>query len=199
MRYIELQELLPCGNIYYPINLDRFYIVNKGKIPSTKDPSYIDNLIKMLPEYSFGGYGEDRKNIWKGTYLDKTKEYIHLGVDINVPFRTKVYSPTDATVIDVFTDVDTQIGWGGRVILQSEPAAPYIIFAHLDPSSIFVKPKQKIKWNELIGHVGTWPSNGNTFEHLHLQLRLSNDFDTMDGYGMESDLINNPCPFTTKV
>lgn len=199
MRYIILQELLPFNSNYHPINLDQFYIANKAKIPSTKNPNYIDKLIKNLPEYSIGGYGEDRKNIWSGTYLDKTKGYMHLGVDINVPFGTEVYCPINAIVIDVFTDTDTKIGWGGRVILQSEPTAPYVILAHLDPSSICVKSGQELKCNELVGHVGTWPTNGNTFEHLHLQLRLSNDFDTMDGYGTEADLINNPCPFTTQV
>jgi hypothetical protein len=199
MSYINITSLFKTPYDFVPINLNQLFIQNKHLIPSVKDPYYINEVLRNLRMFTYGGYGENRKDVWNGTYLDETNGYFHLGVDINVYKNTPVFSPMDTKVIDVFTDTDTKIGWGGRVILQNEKNKPFIIMGHLDPISINVKKGQHLNTGELIGKVGTWPTNGNTFEHLHLQLRMTSDFDTMDGYGTESDLLNNPCPFTTKI
>jgi len=199
MSYINITSLFKTPYDFVPINLNQLFIQNKHLIPSIKDPYYLNKVLRNLRMFTYGGYGENRKDIWNGTYLDETKGYFHLGVDINVYKNTSVFSPMDTKVIDVFTDTDTKIGWGGRVILQNKKNKPFIIMGHFDPTSINVEKGQHLNTGELIGKVGTWPTNGNTFEHLHLQLRMTSDFDTMDGYGTESDLLNNPCPFTTKI
>ena len=200
MKYINPRSIFKWNQSnFIPINLNQFYLQNKDKITDTKNPAQINDLLRSLPYDTIGGYGEDRKDIWRGTYLDKTQQYVHLGVDINTVRHTLVYAPLTATVIDVFHDKDTKIGWGGRIILQSGKNAPYVIMAHLNPDTITVKVGDFINEGYYIGQIGTYPSNGNTFEHLHLQLRLTDDFDTMDGYGSYTDLVNNPCPFTTEV
>ena len=183
--------------VFVNINLNQFYLANKKNIPSVKDPSFLDVAIKKLNFYTYGGYGENRKDIWKGTYLDTNGQYIHLGVDINVKKSTTIISPFNAEVIDVFSDTDTKIGWGGRIILRKDKNSPFIILAHLDPRTL--TDKKYVKIGNVIGNVGTWPTNGNTFEHLHLQLRKIENFDNMDGYGNENDLMDNPCPFTTEL
>jgi hypothetical protein len=181
------------------INLNQFYLSKGGKanIPSVKDPQYLDKALKSLKMITYGGYGEDRSDIWAGTYLQATQAFTHLGCDINVPHKTKVYFPFSAEIIDIHTDVDTQLGWGGRVILRKSKGSPYIILCHLDPHTL-IDTKKKYA-SQYIGQVGTWPTNGNTFEHLHVQLRYTDDFESMDGYGYKKDLLNNPCPFTTKI
>jgi hypothetical protein len=178
------------------INLNQFYLTRRNFIPSVKDPQYLDRELKKLNIATYGGYGENRKDIWKGTYLDNTQNYYHLGCDINVKKGTEIIAPCDLNVIDVFKDLDTKIGWGGRIILRKKDG-PFIILAHLDPHTI--TDQKYIKMGNPVGKIGTWPTNGNTFEHLHLQLRYTDDFDIMDGYGTEEELMNNPCPFTTKI
>jgi murein DD-endopeptidase MepM/ murein hydrolase activator NlpD len=198
MKYLSPNSFLrwPTYN-FVNINLNQFFLVRRNYISSVKDPQYLDKELKKLTFKTYGGYGENRKDIWRGTYLDKTNNYIHLGVDINVNKGTELICPFNAEIINVFEDIDTKIGWGGRIILRRKNDGPFIILAHLDPHTL--TDKKHVKAGDLLGKIGTWPSNGNTFEHLHLQLRTTDDFDTMDGYGHESELMNNPCPFTTEI
>jgi len=198
MRYLTPNSFFkhPIYN-FVNINLNQFFLVRRNYIPYVKNPKYLDDELKKLNVKTYGGYGENRKDIWKGTYLDSTNNYYHLGCDINVEKGTEIITSFDAEVIDVFEDLDTKIGWGGRVILRLKKERPFIILAHLDPSTLTYK--KYVKAGDLLGKIGTWPTNGNTFEHLHLQLRNTDDFATMDGYGSEQDLMNNPCPFTTEI
>jgi murein DD-endopeptidase MepM/ murein hydrolase activator NlpD len=198
MRYLTPNSFFkhPIYN-FANINLNQFFLVRRNYIPSVKNPKYLDDELKKLNVKTYGGYGENRKDIWKDTYLDSTNNYYHLGCDINVEKGTEIITAFDAEVIDVFEDLDTKIGWGGRVILRLKKEGPFIILAHLDP--ITLTYKKYVNAGDLLGKIGTWPTNGNTFEHLHLQLRNTDDFATMDGYGSEQDLMNNPCPFTTEI
>jgi murein DD-endopeptidase MepM/ murein hydrolase activator NlpD len=67
------------------------------------------------------------------------------------------------------------------------------VLAHLDPNSLV--NKQRFNKGEVIGRVGTWPTNGNTFQHLHVQVVKKLDLTNFDGYGYIKDLPNNPNPF----
>jgi hypothetical protein len=46
-----------------------------------------------------------------------------------------------------------------------------------------------------LGFVGTYPTNGNVFQHLHIQCIRPEDIYAFDGYGFKKDLKNNPNPF----
>lgn len=186
------------GDFEY-LNLNEFYLKNQFSIIDTKNPSLIQDALNKLGKNTYGGYGEDRKDIWKGTYMDKTGKYIHLGIDINIKEGTSIYCPFDLHIIHYFKDTDTKIGWGGRLILQKYPytkGIPFLVLAHLEPKSILSPcygnyfPKESI-----LGKVGTWPTNGNTFNHLHVQVVYNLDLDNFDGYGNIEDLKNNPNPF----
>ena len=120
-----------------------------------------------LGAYTYGGYLEDREFTWQKTYLEKDKKFIHLGVDINVPANTPVFSPIDGRVIDILVDTDEDIGWGARVIVEPSRAGhPLLLFAHLAPDIVSLG---RIQQGDSIGLVGTYPQNGNVFEHLHVQ------------------------------
>lgn len=181
------------------INLNDFYLQNKVLIPDTKNPEQIQNALNSLKKNTYGGWAEDRKDIWKGTYMDEKQNYIHLGIDINVPAGTPIKCPFDAVVLSVFSDLDTHIGWGGRLILalrtDVEMKLPFLVLGHLDPKGIIDTAfKKYFNKGEILGQVGTWPKNGNTFQHLHVQaIKIkTRDF---DGYGFIRDLANNPNPF----
>jgi hypothetical protein len=177
------------------LNLNEFYLCNRDKIADSKKPEQIQVLLNALDKPTYGGYAEDRKDVWKGTYMDVNQIYIHLGIDINVKEGTEVKCPFDALLVDLFTDKDTQIGWGGRftIVDLNNPRSPFLILAHLDPESLVVKPS--FKKGEVMGRVGTWPTNGNTFQHLHVQTIYNWKTNEFDGYGTVDDLPNNPNPF----
>lgn len=182
------------------LNLNEFYLKNQSSIADTKNPSLIQDALNTLGKNTYGGYGEDRKDIWKGTYMDETGKYIHLGIDINVPYETPIKCPFDLNVIHIFKDTDTKIGWGGRLILKQKPyisGAPYLVLAHIDPKSLIISNliSNNFKKGEILGRVGTWPKNGNTFNHLHVQVVHNLDLNNFDGYGSLEDLKNNPNPF----
>jgi len=176
------------------INLNEFYLANKVCITDAKIPSQIQDALNSLNKNTYGGWAEDRKDIWAGTYMDEKKNYIHLGIDINVKEGTEIKCPFDADLVDVFTDADTQIGWGGRLTLIDKYSSnPFLVLAHLDPNSLVVKPR--FNKGDVVGKVGTWPTNGNTFQHLHVQCVYDLNLTDFDGYGKPKDLLNNPNPF----
>jgi len=164
-------------------------------IHDTKNPELVQIELDKLGYNTFGGYGENRKEIFRGSYLELSGNYTHLGIDINVKKGTKVICPFDCEVVDVFIDTDVDIGWGGRVILRQSKALPYLVLGHFEPNSIINSPKSFFKKGEILGEVGTWPTNGNVFEHLHVQCVYYLLKTNLDGYGKPSDLLNNPNPF----
>ena len=175
------------------LNLNDLFLKHQDVIKDSRDPSQIQSVLTPLG-LTYGGYGEDRKDVWAGTYMDEKQNYIHLGIDIMVPMGTPIKCPFDAEVVDVFTDVDTRIGWGGRVIIRKDSGL-YLVLAHIEPKSLV----EAIYYREgnIIGTVGTWPTNGNTFHHLHVQA-ICTFYPDFDGYGYNSDLRNNPDPFTVE-
>src|SRR5689334_11635731 len=44
---------------------------------------------RMNVDYSLGGYLEDRRDLWRGSYLDEQSS-VHLGIDVNVPAGTGI-------------------------------------------------------------------------------------------------------------
>lgn len=175
-------------------DLNEVYSWYRKDIPDPRKPEQIQSVLRLLEiDYrAFGGYGENRKDVWAETYMKLAGKFFHLGIDINAPAGTKVYAPFDAFVVNRFTDKDTKIGWGGRLIL-SRDGKKNLVLAHLDPRSL--TDKKTVQHGEYLGTVGTWPTNGNTFEHLHVQVIKHKNFDKFDGYGFEADLKDNPNPF----
>ncbi len=81
------------------------------------DPNRLDRLLSRLHRrwqagYSFGGYVEDRREIWRGSYLNEDAA-LHLGIDVNVPAHTPITLLADATAVVVEHDPNQDGGWGG--------------------------------------------------------------------------------------
>lgn len=137
---------------------------------------WINHLHSLLGvDYSYGGYLEDRSVLWKNHYMN---EYIHLGVDFNVPAKTPVHSPVTGVVREVWFDPDMHGGWGGRVIIERNNIL--YIFAHLDLQSVWVG--DIIAQGDIISVVGTPETNGGWFPHLHVQCTPASVAVTHDGY-----------------
>ncbi len=95
-------------------------------------------------------------------------------------FGRNIYSPVDATVIDVHdgeedimpnTDEFTS-SEGNYVYLKIDKLDTYLVLAHLKKNSVSVKIGDKVKIGSLLGQVG---NSGTTSEpHLHLQHKKQN-------------------------
>ncbi|MCX6930323.1 MAG: peptidoglycan DD-metalloendopeptidase family protein [Verrucomicrobia bacterium] len=147
-------------------------------------------------DWSYGGYLEDRRHLWRGSYLSAKGTYLHLGVDFNVPQGTRVAVVEDSVVMLVDEDADQDGGWGPRVFLKPTSARRMKIvqiFAHLQ--AVQVKPGDRLPSGTAFAEVGGPPYNGNWHPHLHIQAVrepyfqeiLLERFSELDGYGHENE------------
>lgn len=147
--------------------------------------------------WSYGGYLEDRRHLWRGSYLSAKGTFLHLGVDLNAPRGTRVAVVEDSLVMLVDEDPDLDGGWGPRVFLKpaGAPGAPLVqIFAHLQ--AVRVQPGDRLAPGAVFAEVGGPPQNGNWHPHLHIQaIRepyfqeiLLHRFSELDGYGSAAEV-----------
>ena len=147
------------------------------------DPGFCQRWVKRLhrryrASCSYGGWFEDRAILWQGHYMETGRTF-HLGVDFNVPEKSRVYSPANARVVEAWHDNDTVGGWGGRVILEVRLRL-YLVLAHL--GRIRIDTGNQVRVGQFIGSVGGPTNNGNWFPHLHVQMVRGN-YQRIDGYG----------------
>jgi len=147
-------------------------------------------------DFSYGGWMEDRRFLWKGTYLEPLGTYIHLGVDINVPAGTEIAADFDCKVVKVDDDYPEEGGWGSRVIVKHHTEPVYMVYAHLGRDIRF-KEGDALTKGAVFASVGHAPYNGNWFPHVHVQTIRSEYydelvdkglFDEFDGYGTIGDV-----------
>lgn len=174
--------------------------ISQTEINPLLDPVVCEELIQRIHQergldFSYGGWLEDRRALWRGSYLDAQKLFIHLGVDFNVPAGTRVAADTDAEVIRIDSDVPEEGGWGTRIILKPVQGSEVLIYAHLDPN-VACSVGDYLKIGDVFANVGRAPQNGGWFPHLHVQCvdaghfekLLIQDLKDLDGYGNENNL-----------
>jgi murein DD-endopeptidase MepM/ murein hydrolase activator NlpD len=172
---------------------------------------FLDDLhTRRSVDWSYGGYLEDRRHLWQGSYLEQTGNFLHLGVDFNVPQGTAIATPRNAAVLLVDHDLDRDGGWGQRIFLKLAAESPedmVLIFAHLQ--AVSVVPGMRLARGSIIAEVGGPPDNGNWAPHLHIQTIpsgilsdvLLERLDQLDGYGPPDNIeelrsnFPNPLPF----
>lgn len=144
----------------------------------------------------YGGWMEDRSFLWKGSYLDEKKTYVHLGIDVGFSAGMPVRATFSSKIVRVDDDYPEIGGWGARVILKHEKEPLYFIYAHLD-RNVACKVGDILKKESVFAKVGKPPFNGNWFEHVHIQaiidryyceIEKNNLWDEIDGYGSEKDI-----------
>lgn len=188
---------------YVNLNLEAEKWIADKKFKQSKnpllDPAQCDEMVngankKYSLDFLYGGWMEDRSFLWRGSYLDKKKTYIHLGIDLSAPAGTEIAATFDAKVVKVDDDYPEDGGWGTHVILKHQLEPIYLLYAHLD-RDIDCRTGDFLKRGKVFAKVGKPPYNGNWFRHLHLQaiaeeyyeeLERRNLWDDLDGYGLES-------------
>lgn len=141
-------------------------------------------------DYSYGGWLENRRALWRGSYLEREGLFLHLGVDINMPERTVVLLDWPAVVLRIDCDVPEEHGWGTRVIVQPRATNVVLVYAHLAVDT-HVRVGDVLNVGEPLGVVGHSGENGGWFPHLHVQAvrrdhydaLLADDLASLDGYG----------------
>jgi murein DD-endopeptidase MepM/ murein hydrolase activator NlpD len=139
-------------------------------------------------DFSYGGYLEDRKTLWKGHYHAEGHT-THLGVDFNVPAYTEVCMPFNGQVVAIEKDPHQNGGWGTRVIFKVNDL--WVIFAHLRDCSLRIN--KNVSMGESIGFIGTPDNNGGWFPHLHVQCMKNYDIG-VDGYFQAVDNLKELFP-----
>lgn len=180
-----------------PVDLDAFYQSNGSSLNmnKTQDQNQLLALASAQGKFcTYGGYLEDRTNLWSGVYpLEQKTRLIHLGADINnVVVGQPVASLTDGVVFHILNDLSPKTGWGGRVLIRHQATpkqAIYLMYAHLDGR--LPKVSTPVKRGQIIGYIGAPTINGGWFPHLHLQIMnekyIKNYFanlDLIDGYAV---------------
>lgn len=194
------------GQVNLNIEAELWLTKNKKKYPSISNP-LLNPIVcqEMVNEvnqknnidYSFGGWMENRNVFLKGTYLDKNEKYLHLGIDINVPYRTSVACDLPAEIIRIDDDYPEESGWGPRVIVRLLTTPIILIYAHLD-RDIACKVGDVLKPDQVFAKIGQFPYNGGWFPHLHIQTvepkyyynLLKTNICDLDGYGLPSEKEN---------
>jgi murein DD-endopeptidase MepM/ murein hydrolase activator NlpD len=196
------------GTKFCEVNLDEEAVGWRARYPERfggginplLDPSICETLLEDFHaghrvEWSYGGYLEDRRHIWQGSYLERAGNWVHLGIDFHVPWGSPVAAPRAAAVFLVDHDLDRDGGWGQRVFLKLDgepPNDPVLIFAHLQ--GVAVTPGTRLARGAVFAEVGGPPDNGNWAPHLHVQTIPSDRlvevlierFAELDGYGPPS-------------
>ena len=183
------------------INLDDQASAYLAVNPATKSPflapDFLHDFLEVFHRhagvaYSWGGYLEDRRNLWKGSYLDDHAA-VHLGIDVNVPAGSRISVAYACHVERIVHDPDQNGGWGSVIMFaldQPVGQISHFLYAHFGRNGIQVQEGQNLKAGDIAGILGKPHENGGWYEHLHVQAmtaqawnRLRGDLAKFDGYG----------------
>jgi hypothetical protein len=201
---LSLENLFPDIPKFREVNLNNWLKAHCAAHPQT--PENFQKAIDVLTHESgmptYGGWMEYREWMWSDSYMNETKKFTHLGIDVYLHRGTPVQLPFDVTVLNTFYDEDCEVGWGGRITVQSHADHHAIVLGHLEPN--LPAAGTRLPAHAVIGHLAGWPENGNVFEHLHIQfirptLVSALDWDALDGYGFKNQAEDFPHPFQTEV
>lgn len=141
--------------------------------------------------YSFGGYLEDRRSLWRGSYLtDETA--LHLGIDVNVPANSTIGVIAPAMLVHHTHDIDQSGGWGGVSFFElKQPLGDitHFLYAHLRRGGPLVPVGSEVLPGQPVAVLGPDTDNGGWYQHLHVQAmtkaawaQTRGDLALFDGY-----------------
>lgn len=163
------------------------------------DPAYSDQMVRGIHtelglDFSYGGWLEDRSDKLRDAYMQDSGNFLHLGVDFNVPAGTKVATDEPGLILRIIPNAPEEGGWGTRVILKPDRTDEVIVYGHLSPE-LRCEEGDWLPTGEIFGKVGDASENGGWFPHLHVQCidaayyreELRAGTVEFDGYGHPND------------
>jgi len=203
------------------VNMDKFYAKHRPVREETGKSIYLeadltDKFLNALHKredvgYSFGGYLEDRANLWAGSYMEGSGKEVHLGIDVNAPAGTNVAPAYDCKIAKIIHDPEQDGGWGSVIIFELDKPIgdiSHFIYAHLSKEFIYTGEGDHVKAGQAVGCLGKTHENGGWYEHLHVQamtkeawkmVEARGDMSAFDGYdsmpmGEQHHLSPDPAP-----
>ncbi len=119
--------------------------------------------------YLIGRYMEDRRDILKGSHIEREGRTFHLALDIFSRDQEPVFAPCDGEIV-VSAKEPGLHNYGNYLILRpDDKSLPYIFFGHLADNKQGVG---RVAAGEQIAQLGSFinEENGGWSIHLHLQL-----------------------------
>lgn len=138
-----------------------------------------------MKAYSIGRYDENRISMYTSEHFQNTtnkidgfggQRTVHLGIDLDGPAGSKVYSFTDGVVHSVGYN-EEHGDYGYVIVIQHAlPSGKDIwaLYGHLDRSTVHgTLPGMKVRKGAVIGRVGDCHENGGwEAPHVHFQISL---------------------------
>lgn len=164
------------------------------------DAGLADRFLRRLHnrwnvDYSFGGYVEDRRELWRGSYLND-ESALHLGIDVNVAAGSGIAVAQAARLVHHTHDIDQAGGWGGvsffallQPVMSGNSVITHFLYAHLRRQPPPVSLGTVLQPGAIAAVLGRSHENGGWYEHLHVQAmtqdawdRTQGDLSLFDGY-----------------
>lgn len=143
--------------------------------------------------YLIGRYLEDRRQMLKGSHIEKEGRTFHLAVDVFSINQEPVFAPCTGEIV-VSNKEPGEHNYGNYIIFKpSNTNLPYIFFGHLADNEHYLG---QVKAGQQIAKLGHYKNfeNGGWSIHLHLQLlnELPPKGQTPIGYSSQQKLkLNN--------
>lgn len=149
--------------------------------PAGNTPAALDQRIAALlaehgADYGAGGYDEPRLIYhWPNEPRSPEPRTIHLGVDLSAPAGTPVHAPLDG-VVHGFEFADSHHDYGPVIVLRhvtggADPVEFFTLYGHLTPDSLDgLAIGQPVAAGAAFARIGSAPTNGDWWTHLHLQV-----------------------------
>ena len=141
-----------------------------------------DRMAEAGVEIAAGGYDEPRllyaSDAYAGGNVLDERRTVHLGVDVTMAAGSLIYAPLDATV-HAFERVAQRLDYGPMIVLRHDPPAMdgadvppfFTLYGHLSEDSLDgLAIGQRITKGQQLGRIGSAPTNGDWWPHVHVQL-----------------------------
>ncbi len=148
----------------------------RENVPARLDARIRDVLAAHDASVGAGGYDEARLIYdWPSQANASEPRTIHLGLDLSLAAGSPLHAPLDG-VVHGFEDAVAEHDYGPLVVLRHHtddptPVAFYVLYGHLAPESLRgLAVGQAIARGTVFARVGSAPTNGNWWSHVHVQI-----------------------------
>jgi 4-aminobutyrate aminotransferase-like enzyme/Ser/Thr protein kinase RdoA (MazF antagonist) len=144
-------------------------------------PEMLDRRVQRVlnersAEIGVGGYGEARLIYnWANQPTGDEPRTIHMGIDLSLDAGAPLYAPLDATV-HAFENADSHHDFGPMIVLRhqtddAEAVEFFTLYGHLTLDSLDdLQSGQRITKGQQFARIGSAPTNGDWWVHVHVQL-----------------------------
>lgn len=149
---------------------------NTGNAPAELDRRVQRVLAEHIATIGAGGYDEARVIYnWPNELRTAEPRTIHIGLDLSLPPGTPLHAPLDS-VVHGFENADNYHDYGPLIVLRhtttgDDPVEFFTLYGHLTDDSLdTIRIGQKFNRGTEFARVGSAPTNGNWWSHVHVQL-----------------------------